>query len=203
MDDAMKYDVIYADPPWTFVTYSPKGKGRSAEAHYPCMTLAEIAALPVKQWAAQASVLYLWSTVPHLVNALSMIDAWGFRYVSAFVWVKDRIGTGYWARNRHEHLLIGARGSKVCPARGLAIDSVIEGQQRQHSQKPDRAAEIIEHYHPDARKLEMFARQRRPGWDVWGTEVGLLDHGPVTTRKWPSQGHHLSQGRVESSEAGA
>jgi N6-adenosine-specific RNA methylase IME4 len=77
MDDAMKYDVIYADPPWTFSIYSPKGKGRSAEAHYPCMTLAEIAALPVQQWAAQASVLYLWATVPHLANALSMIEAWG------------------------------------------------------------------------------------------------------------------------------
>jgi N6-adenosine-specific RNA methylase IME4 len=203
MDDAMKYDVICADPPWTFSTYSPKGKGRSAEAHYLCMTLAEVAALPVQRWAARNSVLYLWATVPHLVNALSIIEAWGFRYVSAFVWVKDRIGTGYWARNRHEHLLIGARGSKVCPARGLAIDSVIEGQQRQHSQKPDRAAEIIEHYHPDARKLELFARQHRPGWDAWGHEVGMLDNGPAVTRRWPSQGHPLSQGRVESSEAGS
>jgi N6-adenosine-specific RNA methylase IME4 len=114
MDDAIKYDVIYADPPWTFSTYSPKGKGRSAEAHYPCMTLAEVAALPVQRWAARNSVLYLWATVPYLANALSIIEAWGFRDVSGFVWVKDRIGTGYWARNRHEHLLIGARGSKVC-----------------------------------------------------------------------------------------
>ena len=115
---AGRYGVILADPPWTFATYSSKGKGRSAEAHYDCLTLDQIAALPVGSWAARDAVLYLWCTVPHLVNALGVMTAWGFGYKSGFVWVKDRIGTGYWARNRHEHLLIGARGSKVCPGSG-------------------------------------------------------------------------------------
>ena len=126
--------------------------------------------------------LYLWTTAPHLENALAVMAAWGFAYKSGFVWIKDRIGTGYWARNRHEHLLIGARGSKVCPRfNGIAPeDSVIEGQQRQHSHKPDRACEIIERYHPDVLKLEMFARETRAGWDSWGIEVGLLDRGAVS-----------------------
>jgi N6-adenosine-specific RNA methylase IME4 len=160
---AVKYGVILADPPWTFATYSSKGKGRSAEAHYDCMSLDEIKALPVTEWAADDAALYLWATAPHLANSLTVMSAWGFTYKSNFVWTKERIGTGYWARNRHEHLLIGARGSKVCPRfNGIApVDSVIEGQQRQHSQKPDRP---------------------------WGDEVGLLNAGVVATRRWASQG---------------
>jgi N6-adenosine-specific RNA methylase IME4 len=175
------YGVILADPPWTFATYSQKGKGRSAEAHYACMGLTAIKGLPVGSWAARDAALYLWSTAPHLEQALAVMAAWGFTYRSGFVWVKDRVGTGYWNRNRHEHLLIGARSSGVCPRfRGVApVDSVIEGQQREHSWKPDRAVEIIETYHPGVAKLEMFARQSRPGWDSFGDQAGLFDRGPV------------------------
>ena len=178
------YRVIYADPPWTFQTYSAKGKGRSAEAHYDCMTLNAIKALPVDTWAARSAALYLWCTVPHLENALSVVASWGFAYKSSFVWVKDRIGTGYWARNRHELLLIAARGSNICPRfRDIpAVDSVIEGQQRAHSQKPDRARTIIEEYHPDVPRLEMFARERAAGWDAWGLEA---DTG-IGRRRWKS-----------------
>jgi N6-adenosine-specific RNA methylase IME4 len=187
---SVKYSVILADPPWTFATYSAKGKGRSAEAHYDCLTVEEIMALPVSDWAARDAVLYLWCTVPHLEHGLAVLRAWGFEYKSNFAWVKERQGTGYWARNRHEHLLIGARGSKVCPRfNGIApADSVLEGQQRQHSQKPDEARAIIERYHPGVAKLEMFARETAQGWDAWGDEVGLLDGGPVATRRWASQG---------------
>jgi N6-adenosine-specific RNA methylase IME4 len=186
--NASRYGVIYADPPWTFATYSEKGKGRSAEAHYDCMDLAAIKALPVNAWASKDAALYLWCTTPHLANALAVVAAWGFTYKSCLVWIKERIGTGYWNRNRHEHLLIGARGSGVCPRyRNVAlVDSVIEGQQRGHSHKPDRAAEIIEKYHPDMRKLEMFAREHRPGWDSWGDQSGLFDDGAVATRRWSS-----------------
>jgi N6-adenosine-specific RNA methylase IME4 len=198
---AGQYGVIYADPPWAYETYSAKGKGRSAEAHYDCLSLEDIKALPVTAWAAKDAVLYVWCTAPHLENALAVLAAWGFAYKSNFAWIKERIGTGYWSRNRHEHLLlgtrgsdrhehllIGARGSMVCPRyRGIPpADSVIEGQRREHSRKPDRAAEIIEQYYPDVPKLEMFARFSRPGWDVWGDQVGLLDHGPAPARRWAS-----------------
>src|SRR5918994_4794707 len=87
---AGSYGVILADPPWTFATYSDKGKGRSAEAHFDCMDLAAIKALPVGSWAARNAVLYLWCTVPHLENALAVVAAWGFTYKSSFVWIKDR-----------------------------------------------------------------------------------------------------------------
>jgi N6-adenosine-specific RNA methylase IME4 len=158
------YGVIYADPPWQFATYSDRGKGRSAEAHFDCMVLREIKSLPVARWAAQDAALYLWTTVPHLELSLGVIAAWGFRYRSSFAWIKDRIGTGYWARNRHELLLVGARGAGICPRyRGIRLaDSVIEGGQRQYARKPDAARAVIDRYHPDARRLELFARESAP-----------------------------------------
>src|SRR5262244_2937164 len=84
------YDrVIYADPPWTFATYSRKGKGRSAEAHYDCMSLGDIKALPVAEWAADDCVLLLWTTDPLLQTAFDVISAWGFTYKTVgFYWAK-------------------------------------------------------------------------------------------------------------------
>jgi hypothetical protein len=113
-----RYGVILADPPWRFQPYSREtGMDRAAENHYPTSTLAEIKALPVASIAAPDCVLLLWATVPMLPQALDVMAAWGFDYKSNLAWAKDRIGTGYWFRNRHEHLLVGTRGS--VPAPGL------------------------------------------------------------------------------------
>ena len=88
-DRAGEYRLIYADPPWTFATYSRKGKGRSAEAHYDCMSLADIKALPVADWAAPDCVLLLWVTDPLLDKAMDVIRAWGFTYKTVgFCWAK-------------------------------------------------------------------------------------------------------------------
>ena len=181
--------MIYADPPWEFKTYSDKGKGRSAEAHFDCMELGEIKALPVRSWAAKNAVLYLWTTAPHLVQALAVMPAWGFTSnpISCETKRERGFGTGYWCRNQHELLLIGARGRKVCPRfRGIEVQgSVIDGQLRQYARKPDRAREIIELYHPGARKLEMFTR-KTCGLGYLGDQVGLFDRGAVKTRRWAS-----------------
>ena len=86
---ADQYRVIYADPPWRFATYSDKGKGRSAEAHYDCLTIDQIKAIPVGRWAADDAVLLLWATDPLLPRALEVIEAWGFTYKTVgFYWVK-------------------------------------------------------------------------------------------------------------------
>ena len=100
------YSAILADPPWQFATYSAKGKGRSAEAHYDCMAPADIKALPVAEWAAPDCALFLWATDPSLPQALEVIASWGFVYKTvAFTWVKTTkdgagfpIGCGYWTR---------------------------------------------------------------------------------------------------------
>ncbi len=181
------YEVVYADPPWKFKTRSIKGQGRSAEAHYDTMDLGDIKALPINRIADNPAVVYLWVTVPHLLNGLATLEAWGFEYKSNVVWVKDRIGTGYWTRNRHEHLLIGARGNGICPRfRDIkVVESVVNGQQRAHSQKPDAARAMIDHYHPNARKIELFARGYTEGWDSFGDQV---DDG-IAERRYPSNSY--------------
>lgn len=166
----MSYDIIVADPPWKFASNSAAKPGRNAFRHYECMTLAEVQ--EHRPDAAKDALIFMWVTVPHLPSGIAVLSAWGFKYKSSLVWIKDRIGTGYWARNRHELVLIGTRGKFPCPKPAPFPDSVIEGQQRQHSRKPDALQDRIDAIWPDARKMEMFARQQRPGWTAWGNETG-------------------------------
>jgi N6-adenosine-specific RNA methylase IME4 len=163
------YGVIYADPPWTFATYSERGLDRAAENHYPTMSLAAIKALPVP--AADDAVLFLWATVPMLPQAIEVMQAWGFTYKSGLVWIKPHIGLGFWTRNRVEHLLIGTRGNVPAPAPGTQPSQVIEAPRVRHSEKPEAVAAIIEQLFPNTPKIELFARRVRVGWDVWGNEV--------------------------------
>ncbi len=168
-----RYGVILADPPWRFEPWSREtGMDRSADNHYPTSPLGAIIALGVASIAAPDSVLFLWATVPMLPQALRVLVAWGFSYKSSFVWVKDRAGTGYWSRNRHEILLIGARGDVPAPAMGTQWPSVIEAPVARHSEKPAAVYELIESYFPTLPKIELHARGRfRVGWDVWGNEA--------------------------------
>ena len=97
--------------------------------------------------------------------------AWGFGYRSAITWLKDKIGTGYWVRGQCEHLLIGTRGDVPAPAPGEQPPAIIEAPRGRHSEKPAIFADEIARLFPNVPKLEMFAREARPGWDVWGNEV--------------------------------
>jgi N6-adenosine-specific RNA methylase IME4 len=161
--------VIYADPPWTFKTYSELGKDRSAENHYPTMTLQQICDLPVPQCAAEDAVLFLWATSPHLEQAFQVIRYWGFTYKSSLIWVKNRIGTGYWTRNRHEFLLIATRGDIPAPDPASVPDSVVEAAVGEHSAKPAIVRSIIEQMTPGLSRIELFARGVAPqGWEFWG-----------------------------------
>lgn len=166
-----RYGVILADPPWRFEVRSREtGMDRAADNHYPTMTTEDVVALEVP--AADDCVLFLWVTVPFDAIAHEVLRAWDFKYASQFVWVKHKIGTGYWSRNKHEMLFIAVRGLPPAPAMGTQFESVIEAAARAHSVKPERAYEIIEAYFPTLPKLEMFARgEPRPGWDRWGLEA--------------------------------
>jgi N6-adenosine-specific RNA methylase IME4 len=164
------YNVIYADPPWRFEPWSrTSGMDRAPENHYESMALDEIKAIPIP--AAAHCVLFLWATQPMLPQALEVMAAWGFSYVSHWVWEKDRIGLGYWSRNVHELLLIGTRGNVPAPLPGTQVESIIQAPRGGHSAKPEVFAGIIEQMFPDVPKLELFARTPRTGWDVWGAEV--------------------------------
>lgn len=171
---ARRYGVIYADPPWRFEPYSrDSGMDRAADNHYPTLPLSDV--LDAQDIVADDCVLFLWATVPMLLEALSLLEMWGFRYKSHFVWVKDRIGTGYWNRNKHELLLVGTRGDIPAPAPGEQYASVIEAPLGEHSAKPAAFAEMIEEMYPHLPAIELFARAPRLGWDVWGNEVEMAE----------------------------
>jgi N6-adenosine-specific RNA methylase IME4 len=171
-----KYSVIYADPPWSFQVWSGEGKDRSAENHYPTMTLAEIAALPVAKLAAEDCALFLWAVMPELPGALEVIKAWGFTYKTvAFNWVKQNKsgdglfwGMGYWTRANSEVCLLATRGSPV--RLNADVHQVVMSPVGEHSRKPDAVADRITRLVGGPR-IELFARRPRDGWDVWGNEV--------------------------------
>ncbi len=165
--------LIYADPEWRFETFSREtGLDRSADNHYPTSILDEIKARDVPSIAAKDCVLFLWTTAPMLESGIEVLNFWTFDYRSNFVWAKDRIGTGYWNRNKHEHLLIGTKGHVPAPAPGTQWDSLIEAALGEHSAKPEIFHELIEAYFPNLPKIELNRRgPPRPGWDAWGYEA--------------------------------
>lgn len=185
------FDVILADPPWAYVTFTPsKVSSRAPERHYQTMRLAEIKAMPVSKIAAPDCHLFMWTTAPFLETSLAVMRAWGFKYSSsAFVWVKLRsgysadqisafgpvekdvsLGLGHTTRKQSEWCLLGRRGSPRRHSKG--IHEVILAPLREHSRKPDEARQRIEEYcGADARRLELFARTAAPGWEAWGNET--------------------------------
>ena len=164
---ADRYGVIYADPPWRYE--HAEADNREIENQYPTLLLDEIKALDVP--AADDCVLFLWATSPKLAEAMEVVEAWGFIYRTCAVWVKDRIGMGYYFRQRHELLLVATRGRPGTPAPGERVGSVFEAPRGAHSAKPVSVREAIEAMYPDHPRIELFSRSKREGWEVWGNEV--------------------------------
>lgn len=169
------FDLIMADPPWSFATYSKKGiTAKGAGGQYATMGLDAIKALPVADLAAPDCLLWLWATNPMLPQAIGVLEAWGFTFKTAGHWAKRTrhgklaFGTGYLLRCAGEPFLIGTRGA---PKTARNVRSVIEGPVRQHSRKPEEAFAAAEQLIPGAHRLELFSRQTRPGWAVWGDQV--------------------------------
>jgi N6-adenosine-specific RNA methylase IME4 len=168
-----RYGVIVADPEWRFEPWSRlTGMDRAADNHYPTSCTEVIASRDVPSIAAPDSVLWLWATIPMLPHALLVMAAWGFDYKSHYAWGKDKIGNGYWNREKHELLLIGTQGDVPCPAPGEQWDSLIPAPRGAHSEKPECILEMIEQYFPNLPKIELNRRgSARPGWDAWGNEA--------------------------------
>lgn len=169
MTDDAKFDVILADPPWRYEDARPWQK---IENHYPTMSLQEICALPVSCVAEKDCVLFLWTTSPKLEESFAVIRSWGFTYKTSMMWKKEgALGMGYYARIEHEPLLIAVRGRPRTPDPKARPRSVVAGKKGRHSQKPGIFHEIIERMYPDARRLELFCRNPRPGWCAWGNQA--------------------------------
>lgn len=168
------YQLIYADPPWQY--QHAVSDSRAIEKHYPTMNLDSICGLPVMERCAPDAVLFLWATNPKLEEALTVLRTWGFSYRTNMVWVKDRIGMGYYARQQHELLLVGRRGDFPAPPPVTRSSSVLEFPRgKEHSHKPDEVSDLLVRMYPDAKKVELFARKERPGWTCWGQGLQPLE----------------------------
>lgn len=179
------YGLSMIDPPWSFKTYSAKGKGRSAEQHYDCWPLERIFSMPIADLAHPDGMwVWLWATAPMYDAARACFDRWNVKYVTQGVWVKmvkdgskPAISTGYALRNSHEPFLIGKIGKPKVRARD--ISSAILEPRREHSRKPEegyrRAAKMAGPYP----KADIFARETRPLWDAWGNEITKFNSASV------------------------
>ena len=174
-----KFGTILADPPWQFQNRT----GKVAPEHrrlnrYATMTLDDICALPVDGLAAEPAHLYLWVPNALLPEGLRVMDAWGFQYKTNLIWRKirkdggsDGRGVGFYFRNVTEIILFGIRGKNARTlAPGRRQVNYLESRKREHSRKPDEQYEIIEACSP-GKRLELFSRGARRGWDVWGNQA--------------------------------
>lgn len=172
-----RYKIILADPPWSFTAWSDKAQ-RHVTGHYSTMTAEEIYSLPVSEIADNDSVLFLWVTFPNLEQGLETIRRWGFTYKTcAFVWVKTNksdgglfFGMGYYTRSNVEVCLLATKG-KPLPRVSHSVHSVVISPVQEHSRKPHEIRERIVKLFGDLPRIELFARQRVPGWDAWGLEA--------------------------------
>ena len=179
-----KYNIIYADPPWS---YKDKKCNGAALHHYKTMKIEDICNMQVNEIAKDNSVLFMWCTYPMLREGLKVIDKWGFTYKTiAFQWVKTYgksgkyfFGLGRWTRGNTECCLLATKGK---PKRlNNAISQLIVSPVRRHSEKPPETRDKIVELIGDVPRVELFARQATPGWDVWGNEVACdIEMGDMT-----------------------
>lgn len=165
-----KYRIIYADPPWK---YGNSGVGIDnygpAERHYPSLSIDELCQLPVNELIEDDSVLFMWVTSPLLEECFPVIKAWGFKYKTSFVWDKVKHNFGHYNSVRHELLLVCVRGS-CTPDVNQLFDSVITEERTEHSRKPETFRKIIDTIYPNGKRIELFARSKAEGWEIWGNE---------------------------------
>jgi N6-adenosine-specific RNA methylase IME4 len=169
-----KYNIIYADPPWTYENKASEG---AAINEYENMTIEEIKSLPVQQITDKTCALFLWVTFPLLQEGLDTIRYWGFKYRTlGFSWIKLRgnkpfFGIGNYTKSNCEICLLGVKGEVGKLVRDDSISSVILSKLTHHSEKPHIIRDKIVQLMGDLPRIELFARHKIPGWDAWGNEV--------------------------------
>ena len=169
-----KYNIIYADPPWSYDSGFLK---RNWEGKYPQMKPQEIYDLPVQDIADDNCILFMWIPYPKLLIGLQAMESWGFKYRSAaFTWVKRNKkadtwfwGMGHWTRANAEVCFLGVKGKPQRESAG--VHSIVDERIQEHSKKPDVVRNKIVELCGDLPRIELFARQKADGWDNWGNET--------------------------------
>ncbi len=172
------YSIIYADPPWQYNDTCDAGE-RGAAHKYSLMSLDEIKAMRtyIDTLAAPECLLAMWWVPPMPAEALEVVSAWGFtlKTMKGFTWRKltinlqEHFGMGHWTRGNTEDCLFAVRGK---PKRvSASVRQLISARVREHSQKPDEGRDRLVQLMGDVPRIELFARERRPGWEAWGNQV--------------------------------
>jgi len=164
-----KYRIIYADPPWKYGNAMPEYVTEPQD-YYLLMNTEDICTMPIKDITEKDAVLFLWSTSPHLPEALEVAKAWGFSYKTTFIWDKIKHNMGHYNSVRHEILLVCTKGACTPDVKRL-FDSVVSEERTEHSKKPNVFREIIETIYTYGNKIELFARESPEGWDVFGNQT--------------------------------
>ena len=171
MRDIGTFDIIYADPPWSFGG-EIMASGR-ADRHYPTMAIQDIKDLPVESIAAPDSLLFMWVTSLHLEQSMDVGRAWGFKYRAiAFNWVKDKTLLGAYTLPQTELCLVFKRGRIPKPRGARNVRQLCTAPRGRHSEKPFEIRDRIDAMFPSQSKIELFARTRHPGWEAWGNQIG-------------------------------
>lgn len=179
MDGNKKYQIIYADPPWKYnsrANHKTRFRG-GACGHYDLMPMEDIKKIPIGSIADTNCALFLWCTFPYLDEQIQLFKHWGFRYRTlGFSWIKTNpkngkpfFGVGYYAKSNAEVCLMGMRGQ--LKTKSNRVSSVVISPREEHSKKPDEVRNRIVELFGDVPRIELFARQKTEGWDVWGNEV--------------------------------
>ncbi|NCD06166.1 MAG: adenine methyltransferase [Spirochaetia bacterium] len=175
----MKYNIIYADPPWSYKVWSEAtGNGRSAASHYNTMNKEDIQNLPISSICENDAALFLWVIAPCLLEGIELIEKWGFTYKTvAFTWVKRNKkadsyfwGMGYYTRANAEYCLLATKG-KPLTRQSKAVHQILDDRITKHSEKPNSARERIVQLFGDLPRIELFARTKAEGWHSWGNEI--------------------------------
>jgi len=172
-----KFSIIYADPPWDYkgqVQHTGKNGTESGGAisHYSTMKLNELKRLDIPSICEKDCLLFMWSSSPHLDQAIDLMKAWGFSWATVgFAWDKQRVNPGFYTMSQVELCLIGKRGKIPQPRGSRNVRQLVSELRGRHSAKPIEVRNRIEEMFPTQSKIELFARKSAPGWAVWGDEV--------------------------------
>ena len=170
-----KYSIIYADPPWDYKgqkQHNTKNSNKSVEDHYPTMKLDDLKKLNIKDITEDDCLLFMWTSSPHLEQAIELGKSWSFKYITiAFVWDKQKVNPSFYTMSQVEICLLFKKGKIPQPRGKRNVRQFISSCREKHSKKPDEVRDRIVEMFPIQNKIELFARQEYTGWDNFGNEI--------------------------------
>lgn len=202
---SQRYEIIYCDPPWDYkgqTQHAGHGGGSTggAVSHYGTLTIEQLKRIDIRAIANKDCLLFLWSTSPHLDQAIDLMKAWGFQWATVgFVWDKQRVNPGFYTMSQVEMCLIGKMGKIPRPRGARNVRQFLSEMRGDHSAKPSEVRDRIDLMFPSQKKIELFARKKVVGWDAWGEEIDSdIELTGLPTKPSESQGEIVDTPFIEN-----